>query len=231
MRKRILVKKEAIRDGAGGEELFWVKNLSEGDIREVALGRVRDYWLRRNGWLKSALSGRPFDSNGDPIPWITYSCLRFLQSRVQSDMSVFEYGSGHSTLWWSPRVATITSCEHSEDFFNEIKPQLPTNVDYLLRTEREPYVNAANESGKKYDVLFIDGVNESRPDCMRVGIEALNDRGVVLCDNSEREAFQDCFKFLSSKGFRRVDFWGHGPIWVREWQTSILYRDNNCLGL
>lgn len=209
-----------------------VSKLSLGDVREVALGRVRAYWAsNRNGWLSSHMSARPVDQNDDPIPWITYACRYFLEQRVRSSMRLFEYGSGNSTVYWSRRLETVVSCEHDETFYNEIKPKLPDNVTYLLHPDEESYVNAATKQDAKFDLIVIDGYNPWRSSCAVNSIRALSDTGVFIWDNTDMKRVADGLNAVQNAGFRRLDFRSHGPIWAREWITSIFYRADNCLGV
>src|SRR5437016_5174452 len=60
--------------------------------------------LRSEGWSKSNRLGLPLAADGSPLPWYTYSAIHFLEPRLRDDLKVFEYGSGHSTLWYAARV-------------------------------------------------------------------------------------------------------------------------------
>ncbi|MCU0443575.1 MAG: hypothetical protein MUE85_01560 [Microscillaceae bacterium] len=60
----------------------------------------------------------------DEVPWITFRALDFLQKIIRSDMHVFEYGMGGSTLFLAPRVQKLISIEHDIEWYNQIKDQL-----------------------------------------------------------------------------------------------------------
>ena len=59
------------------------------------------------GWIRSATARRPVDVDGQPIPWMTYGLIRFLDKRLPASIDVFEYGAGNSTLWWSQRARSV----------------------------------------------------------------------------------------------------------------------------
>lgn len=63
------------------------------------------------------------------LPWYSYPMIAFLSDRVRPQMRVFEYGSGYSTLWWSERVAQVTSCKHDQDWYDLLRARAPANVD------------------------------------------------------------------------------------------------------
>ena len=80
------------------------------------------------GWLRSFRVGRPVDVAGNPVPWIAYPAIRFLETRVGADLKVFEYGAGNSTLWWAKRVARVISCESDAAWAEEVRASLPGNA-------------------------------------------------------------------------------------------------------
>lgn len=59
-------------------------------------------------WLGS-LKSSPL---ADRQPWMTYTAIEFLRQKVRPDMSVFEWGSGGSTLFFASRVANLVTVEH-----------------------------------------------------------------------------------------------------------------------
>src|SRR5688572_22901839 len=69
--------------------------------------------LREQGWLRSYRERRPVTQGGEPIPWYTYSAIDFLAERLPPDATVFEFGAGHSTLWYARRVARVVSVDPS----------------------------------------------------------------------------------------------------------------------
>ena len=185
----------------------------------------------KSGWSKSRTLGLPVDAEGMALPWYTYPAIRFLETRLPSGLSVFEYGMGNSTLWWSKRATFVESCEHDEKWFNCIKGNLPANVlAHLHPVNSNSYINALAEANHKVDILVIDG--RRRVSCARTATQVLTTQSVIIWDNSDREYYEPGFKELLDHGFTgRIDFWGMGPINLYEWCTSIFYGADNCLGL
>ena len=73
-------------------------------IRRAFLPDERHQYLREKGWYESTKSRRSTDANGNPVPWITYPCRAMLERVVRPSDSVFEFGSGYSSLWWAARA-------------------------------------------------------------------------------------------------------------------------------
>jgi hypothetical protein len=188
-------------------------------------------FLREAGWFESHARSMPVDAAGGAIPWYTYGAIRFLAPRLQPSMAVFEYGSGNSTLWWAARAQRVVSCEHDSQWHSEMRGRLPPHVEYeycALEPEGAYAARISRHRGE-FDVVVIDG--RDRVNCATHAIAALKDDGVVVWDNSDRAEYQAGYDFLSAQGFRRIDFWGMGPINGYGWCTSVFYRPHNCLGI
>jgi hypothetical protein len=85
------------------------------------------------------------------------------------------------------------------------------------------------EQPQKFDVIVIDGA--LRAECAKVAREALTPTGIIIYDNTDGEKYAEGRDILMSQNFRRIDFFGFGPIWRREWSTAVFYRDGNCVGI
>jgi precorrin-6B methylase 2 len=188
-------------------------------------------YLRSSGWAASARANAPVDGDEHPIPWYTYPALAFLEPRLRNDMEVFEYGAGHSTLWWAARVGHVCSVESDAKWIGRLRSRLPINTELRHEALNNGYAHSALHRGRRFDLIVIDGYE--RNDCARAATSALKDDGVIIWDNAEREQeYADGFAHLGGLGFRRLDFDGMGPLNGYGWRTSFFYRPGaNCLGL
>lgn len=189
-------------------------------------------YLLKTGWLRSMQAGEAVDAGGDPIPWLTYPAIDFLEARIHSRMTVFEYGSGNSTFWWSSRVSSLVSCEHDKEFYADLQSKVAANTTYLLRRAKggsREYVQEIIKYRDIFDIIVLDG--RQRVECAANCLAALHADGVIVWDNSDRQEYRPGFDFLVKAGFRRLDFWGMGALATRRWNTSIFYRPHNCLGI
>ena len=187
-------------------------------------------YLRKEGWTTSVLRGRPLDTNGFELPWFTYGAIHFLTSRINKDQTVCEYGSGNSTIWFSKKVGKVLSIEHDQNWYHQTKDRISeeSNIDYMLRDlDSGLYGTEILNYQKAFNVIVIDG--RERITCTKNALGALKDDGVIIWDNSDRVEYAEAYSFLLSNGFKRIDFWGLGPINTYSWCTSIFYRANNCL--
>ena len=212
-----------------------LKNLGRWTLRKLGLYGLYSLKVRgpllEDGWFASFDQRRSVDREGNPIPYITYPALEFLTRRIRPEMSVFEYGSGASTLWWASRVAEVIACEHNEEWYQEIAAQAPSNVT-LLHVPLEyggAYCQTILRYASRFDVVVVDGRDRVR--CAKNSLAALKSGGVILWDNSDREKYREGCQFLQDSGFRRIEFIGPTPLENQKSETSVFYRSDNCLGI
>ena len=58
------------------------------------------------------------------LPWFAYAAIDFLDGFLQPHMTVCEYGSGGSTLFFARRVKSVFSIEDNAEWFNRISELL-----------------------------------------------------------------------------------------------------------
>jgi hypothetical protein len=187
--------------------------------------------LKDSGWLRSFDQGEPVDAAGGPVPWMVYPAVDFLAPRLHADMSVFEYGSGNSTLWWAARVRELVSCEHDPVWYGKIRARVPANVTM----HHVPLVTGGDYSKKvadyrgAFDIVVIDG--RDRVHCAINAVPALKPGGVILWDDTYRVEYQEGYDALARAGFRKIAFVGLAPVFNQYGETGIFYRPGNCLGI
>lgn len=210
-----------------GRTFSRIRNQLPTQLRNPAeLLLAKNSVLRTTGWLRSRKELRSVDANGEPIPWISYPAIRFIEERVRKSFQVFEFGSGLSTLWWAKRAGNVTSVEHDKAWFDLVAPSLPANAS-LKFADGDAYVQSVQ--GQLYDIVVIDGIR--RPDCGKSSVSSLNPGGVILWDNTDEVADRAGHLFMATAGFKRLDFFGFGPLMVGESCTTIFYRPENCLDI
>ena len=185
--------------------------------------------LKPKGWFKSRYVHQPMDSDSKPLPWLTYASIHFIEQKLNlKPMSVFEFGSGNSTLWFSDKVKKMVSIENDADFYHKMQQKilLKANVSYELRKLNGNYSNSILEYENEFDIIIIDG--RERVKCTKNCVKALKASGVIIFDNSDRMQYQEAYDYLTKQQFKKIDFKGIGPIGHAEWQTTIYYRENNC---
>lgn len=189
-------------------------------------------YLYDTGWINSFVKKRPVDKENNPVPWLTLPFNAFITDRLTSEMTVFEYGSGNSTLFYAKRVKMVVAVENDKKWMDEIKGSMPSNVELIfenLKNNQDRYNNAAALTGRKYDVIVVDG--RERVKCIFNSLGSLTEKGVLVLDNSDRESYLPGIDFMMAKGFRKIDFWGIAPSYAHQTCTTVFYRSSNCLNI
>lgn len=72
----------------------------------------------------------------EALPWVTFDAQRFLISELTTEMDVFEWGSGGSTLFFSRAARHIVSIEHDPQWARKVAELLArygwANTEHLL---------------------------------------------------------------------------------------------------
>jgi protein-L-isoaspartate O-methyltransferase len=205
--------------------LFLLRHLQKLATRDGA-------YLVETGYIQSIKSFEPINKQGEPIPWMNYSFLDFLEPRLNKSMNVFEYGSGYSTLYLSEKVGSVVSVEFDKSWFNKMKHDLAdlSHCSIMFRPGHQEYIEAINEYGdERFDLIIVDG--RDRKECVKHILPYLNNDGVVLLDDSWQEKFDETFEFFKEEGFRELSFTGLKPGGMIVEKTTVFYRQNNVLGI
>ena len=115
-------------------------------------------------------------------------------------MSVFEYGSGGSTLFFARRVRTVISTEDNAAWIEKVRRRLTElslkNVELQHHEfdfknpkefENSAYLNSIPP--QKFDVIVVDGAEEIvpvRPNCFYHAENFINPGGIIVVDDSWR---------------------------------------------
>lgn len=188
-------------------------------------------YLLDMGWFNSFKLGKPVDKDGSPIPWFTYPAIEILYDRLNEKMSVFEFGSGNSTLFFAERVRQVISVEHNKDWYYKISKQAAANSKIIYAKADHPneYLDVLKMSNQKFNIIIIDGI--FRNECLIESISYLSENGVIILDDSERLEYSMGVERIIKQNFKRLDFWGISPGYLYRKATSVFYKDENCIGL
>ena len=203
-----------------------------------------------SSWKRSLENGR--NSLDDGVPWITFEARLFLESVLDNRFTVFEYGAGGSTLFFSERVNRVISVEHDPNWFYRVKDALAkreiNNCDLLFIPpeytaqfnvnidDPEAYCSSS-ESYRGYNFYryasyidlfpneFFDFIaidGRARPSCILHARSKVKIGGYLMLDNSERPHYQRAKGLLSD--WEKHAFYGPGPYCFNFWETTIWRR-------
>jgi hypothetical protein len=215
---------------------YWIK----GAIKKPGLVRWYSHWQSSLDGMRSPLT--------DELPWLTYQAIDWLSSHLTKEMSLFEWGLGGSTAFFSHRVDEVFSVEHDPLWFDEVmstlrvrmylnvSPKLVTpssaeNIDPWFRStdvslsgrSLEAYVRSIETyPDNTFDVVLVDG--RARPGCMKYAMAKIKSGGYLILDNSERIEYAAGRQLVAE--WRDVRFSGPGPYNALPWETRIWQKRN-----
>jgi predicted O-methyltransferase YrrM len=157
------------------------------------------------------------------LPWVSYPAIDLMTTLLRPGMTVFEFGSGGSTVWFGQLGARVVSVEDQPVWCHAVRAQaqslgLDGMVDVRLLTAdtsspaafaASPYLTSF-PSGPA-DLVLVDGVEDEafslRPVAFGVAERAIRPGGAILVD--------DCWRYPQLRGRSQareiVDLPGFGP--------------------
>jgi hypothetical protein len=134
------------------------------------------------------------------MPWWSFGATRAVEKFLQPEMTVFEFGSGGSSIFLASRVAQVTCVEDEEKWADLVRVEAARrglgNLDVLFRPfdfhnakdfGSSPYL--ASLGVELYDLIVVDGKEESeqvRDLCFWKAEECIRPGGLIVVDDSWR---------------------------------------------
>lgn len=174
--------------------------------------------------LRSTLHHACVDAAGHPVPWYTYPAIEYLKQLDFTGKTVFEYGSGNSTLFWANAAARVVSVEDDEGWYATISQKIPAHCQLILETDLAAYVDVIDRFEEPFDVIVVDGAarGRTRLKCSKAAVRHLRPGGLIILDNSDW--LPESARFLRQQDFIEVDMAGFAPISGRTQTTSLFFH-------
>jgi hypothetical protein len=180
-------------------------------------------YLLEIGWFESWREKKNIDEKGLPIPWAPYPFIHFMKDYLKKDMIVFEFGSGSSTHFFSNYCSHVYSVEHNKSWSEDIKSRKPDNVTIIDSELNDSYEKSIHSIDRHFDIIYVDG--RRRVNCIRESAGKIEDNGIIVLDDSDREEYREAFDLLEEKMFRHVTFQGIKPLGFIKSTTTIFFKD------
>ena len=167
------------------------------------IGRVISNLVLHPQYISRCLSHNVLNANTPldlEIPWFSYAAIDFLETFLDKRMTVFEYGSGGSTIFFARRVKSVLSVEDSQSWHELVTGRLrakgldnaslklcPFDFKAAKEFEKSDYFQAIPD--EKFDVIVVDGMEEwtlVRPICFERAAHHVKAGGIIIVDDSWR---------------------------------------------
>jgi hypothetical protein len=155
-----------------------------------------------------------------PKPYIVKPMIPVLEDLLKTTDKVFEWGSGSSTFWFAERVLRVVTVEHDDRWaalmYEEGLKRDTQNIRMWHTPSYTPEHYAKTilipENRILWDLIFIDGPQETRNRCVELAMPYIVYGGSILLDNSNTIEVQEGIKLMEEKGWKgkRID----GPFYL-----------------
>ena len=215
----------SIKKNLWGKLLHYLNNISPHTRKQlISFSYLAKYYGQYNS-IKQNLS---IDSKNNPLPWLTYPSIEYLSNLDLSNETIFELGSGFSTLWFAKRSKKVFSVEADESWYKKIIEEMSNFDNVEINLVNEDHGNEIFEGLDESDLIFIDGLD--REDALDYIIENIDISKIkcIVVDNSEWDSvFKKIQQFVEYSNWVDFEFVGFGPINRYVWSTHILMNPKN----
>lgn len=174
------------------------------------------------GFCRSIEENQGVDGQGQILPMYTYPAIEYLNQLNFSQSQVFEFGAGHSTLFWMKRCQKLVSMETDAGWHEKLKSQIDTNVELILDTT-DDFPNRILDFQQDFDVIIIDAAG-FRFDCGERALDKLKDGGLIILDNADWHHLTA--ERLRAADLLQVDMTGFKPLEPHTSTTSLFFHRN-----
>jgi hypothetical protein len=208
-----------------GKTIKLLKYIYNYKTSRLLLSMMNKGYLTEIGWIDSWRKAQNTDHNGNPIPWCTYSYIQFIENYLFTSITVFEYGSGFSSLFYAKRTKKVVAIENDKQWYNNLIATKPPNIELVFMDLCDGYDTYILSREELFDLIVVDG--RQRVNCIKSAIKKISPSGIIVLDDSERPEYTEGLDFLKLNKFKRIDFWGISPTYFHNKCTSIFSKDFN----
>lgn len=174
-------------------------------------------------------------------PWLPFKAINWMEEYLTGESTVFEWGSGGSTVFFAKRVKYIVSLEDSPAWYLQIsnklrhlpsdkvqctliEPQRIGATEALDTSDPEQYASES-EPGYKFEsyARFIDRFPDvyfdlvlvdgrARPSCILHAMPKVKPGAVLVLDDAHRPRYREAIRLLD--GWKAIDLSGlRSDLW------------------
>lgn len=159
------------------------------------------------------------------LPWLTDEAIAFLEGYFEHNkhVTLLEFGTGSSTLWFSRHAEKVISVEHDQRWYNHVEQELKNrsiqNVEYHL-LQKNYYTFCDTLPAASIDFVLVDG--KDRLACVERAMRILKPGGILMLDNAERPNYKPIYDLLKEWTFFATTQHGKSRLGFEQegWQTN-----------
>lgn len=164
---------------------------------------------------------------------IDNSLTGFLEEKLNKEMSMFEYGSGKSTLYFANHIKQVISISHDDKHYQKLLKSSKASENLTLRKYglNRNFANAIVSEGaeKMYDIISVKG--RYRAACAINAFAQLTPSGILMLNDSEGENNVQVFEYYQKKGYKHISFASERPFGVVGQTITLFYKKENIFNI
>ena len=158
------------------------------------------------------------------IPWLTFDAIREIKAHLPQCPVIFEFGSGHSTLYWAKLSASVISVEDDERWYQMLRSELTargcSSVSIVLASSLDDYIGVIRQCPKEsQDLVLVDGAY--RRNCVEAAIPYVKPGGLLVVDNTDWHWFKDAPLEGIPPNWEKIAYRGFGPMLGHVSETTL----------
>ena len=122
------------------------------------------------------------------LPWWPFPAKEAIESLIQPNWNVIEFGSGSSTIWLAARARHVHSFEDNPEWYEKVRHRLSlqnlSNVTLRLR-QGATFYDLRDFEDHTFDLAIVDGY--CRFGCVQAVLPKLKAGGFIYLDNSDAD--------------------------------------------
>lgn len=177
-------------------------------------------------WCKSMIARRsPLSLT---MPWLTFDAIRAISARLGASSKVFEFGSGHSTLYWCKLGAEVVSVDHDELWHARLVQEVKSRgmediVRVVFAADRQSYTKAIESAeSQMFDLVLVDGAFRRESVLAAVGWVAPG--GMLVVDNTDWHWFREVPLEGIPRDWEQTAYPGYAPMLGHASETTVWVR-------
>lgn len=172
-------------------------------------------------WLRSMVQRRRPLSYA--LPWLTFDAIRVLRRYARPGMRIFEFGSGHSTLFWANQGLEVHAVEDDRMWYDLVAQRINGRPGAYLYFEenKEGYVSRLARVGGVFDIVVIDG--NFRKTCLATALDYVKPGGLLVVDNTDWHWYNEIDQLVPI-AWNKSKYRGWAPFIGHRSETSIWMR-------
>ena len=145
------------------------------------------------------------------LPWYNFNLIEYLNSYLKSNMVIFEYGIGFSSLFYAQKNCNVYGIETRIEWLERVqslakKHNLEGKIAISHCQDIPNFHKSLLNFNIDFDVIVIDSIQ--RLACLEIAKQKYQ-KGLIVLDNSERPNLKEAKNIMH--GFNFLEFEGKRP--------------------